>query len=133
MTTPIHTDSGFLTLLSTFNYTGLQVNTVDNKFVSVKPKPNVIVVNLGDMFSRITGYTLKATKHRVLDIGVDRYSSPFFLEPRYAARIPNSLMTTNDTTDGSAPEELVYGDWLIEKIRQFAEYTHFTKTKRAVE
>lgn len=133
LTTPIHTDSGFLTLLSTFNYTGLQVNTVDNKFVSVKPKPNVIVVNLGDMFSRITGYTLKATKHRVLDIGVDRYSSPFFLEPRYAARIPNSLMTTKDAEDGSAPEELVYGDWLIDKIRQFAEYTHFTKTKRAVE
>lgn len=87
-TTPIHTDSGFLTLLSTFNYPGLQVK-IGEEYKSIRPMPNAIVVNLGDMISRITNYKLKATLHRVLDIGVDRYSSPFFFEPHYAASIPS--------------------------------------------
>ena len=90
-TTPIHTDSGFLTLLSTFNFPGLQVNVGYDTYKSVKPRPNSIVVNIGDMLSRITNYTLKATKHRVMDIGKDRYSSPFFFEPHYAAAIPTVL------------------------------------------
>ena len=83
-------------------------------YKSVKPRPNTIVVNLGDMLSRITNYTLKATKHRVLDIGVERFSSPFFLEPRYAAEIPTVLKEGLDDSDA---EKLVYGDWLIERIR----------------
>jgi len=37
------------------------------------------------MLSRITNGKLKATKHRVLDIGVERYSSPYFFEPHYCA------------------------------------------------
>jgi len=52
---------------------------------SVRPVPKTIVVNLGDMLSRITNGTLKATQHRVLDIGVERYSSPYFFEPHYSA------------------------------------------------
>lgn len=91
LTTPIHADSGFLTLLSTFNFPGLQVETSEGVYKSIKPHPNVIVVNLGTMFSRITNYTLKATLHRVLDIGVERFSSPFFFEPKYSAEIPMTI------------------------------------------
>lgn len=83
-TTPIHTDSGFLTFLSTFGYSGLEVE-IDGIYKPIRPIKNSIVVNLGDMLSRITNYKLKATKHRVLDIGIDRYSSPFFFEPHYSA------------------------------------------------
>lgn len=35
---------------------------------------------------------MRATKHRVLDIGKPRYSSPFFAEPRYDAMIPSNLL-----------------------------------------
>jgi isopenicillin N synthase-like dioxygenase len=89
-TTPIHTDSGFLTLLTTFNYPGLQVE-IGDEYRSVRPSKDVLVVNLGDMLSRITNFSLKATKHRVLDIGVERFSSPFFLEPHFSAGIPTLL------------------------------------------
>lgn len=125
-TTPIHTDSGFLTLLSVFNYPGLQVN-VNGEYKTVRPRPEAIVVNLGDMISRITNNTLKATLHRVLDIGVDRYSCPFFFEPHYSARIPNDLM--NEQTDSE--QVFVYGDFLVEKIRQFGEYKHFQAVKKS--
>lgn len=97
-TTPIHTDSGFLTLLSTFNYHGLQVDIGAGNYKSVRPVPNTLVINLGDMLSRITNYQLKATKHRVLDIGVERFSSPFFFEPNYSARIPVSLIGDSATS-----------------------------------
>lgn len=55
-TTPIHTDSGFLTLLSTFNYHGLQVDIGDGVYKSVRPVAKTLVINLGDMLSRITNY-----------------------------------------------------------------------------
>lgn len=86
-----HTDSGFVTLLSTLGYPGLQV-LIGDEFKSVKPVPNAFVINIGDMLSRISNYILKATLHRVIDIGDDRYSSPFFFEPHYAAVIPSSIM-----------------------------------------
>lgn len=55
ITTPEHSDSTILTLLSTFNFYGLQV-FYNNEWVTVKPRKNSLVVNLGDTFSRITGY-----------------------------------------------------------------------------
>ena len=55
-TTPIHTDSGFLTLLSTFSFPGLQVDIGEGEYRSVRPAANTLVVNLGDMLSRITNF-----------------------------------------------------------------------------
>ena len=92
LTTPEHHDSGFLTLLTTFGYPGLQVEMADGEFKSILPVHNQIVVNLGYTISRITNYKLKATKHRVLDIGVERFSSPFFFDPKYPAVIPSNLI-----------------------------------------
>ena len=58
----------------------------------MKPEQGGLVVNLGDTFERVTNFKLKATKHRVLDIGVERYSSPFFFDPKYSAVIPSNLL-----------------------------------------
>lgn len=65
---------------------------MNGEFKSVRPIYNELIVNLGDTFERITNFQLKATKHRVLDINVERYSSPFFLDPRYDACIPSNLL-----------------------------------------
>ena len=55
MTTPEHCDSGFITLLSTLGYPGLQV-LIDGEFKDVKPIYNQMVVNLGNILQRITNY-----------------------------------------------------------------------------
>ena len=104
LTTPEHCDSGFITILSTFGYPGLQVE-IDGEFRSIKPQHNTLVVNLGDIFSRITDFKLKATKHRVLDIGVERFSSPFFLEPKYSALIPRKLIFGQDDVEKSEQDK----------------------------
>ena len=44
-----HSDSGFLTFLTTFGYPGLQVKVGDT-FMNPKIVKNAIVVNLGDLF-----------------------------------------------------------------------------------
>lgn len=95
LTTPEHCDSGFITLLSTLGYPGLQV-MIDGEFKSVKPVYNQMVVNLGNILSRITNYELKATLHRVLDIGVERFSCPFLATPKYLAQIPSNLLKPAD-------------------------------------
>ncbi len=121
LTTPIHTDSGFLTLLSTFGFPGLQVDVGEGVYKSVRPVPNTMAVNLGDMLSRISGGQLKATKHRVLDIGIERFSSPYFLEPRYAASIPSSITHLTSVTENTDEESVYYGHWVIGKQGLYGE------------
>lgn len=77
------------------------------------------------MLSRITNFKLKATRHRVLDIGDERYSSPFFFEPNYNARIPSSIVE-----NGEEKDELIYGDWVIGKmIENFGEFKNMLVKK----
>ena len=71
----------------------------DGKYRSVKPLKNHLVVNLGNVFSQITNYKLKATMHRVVDIGCERWSSPFFMEPRFDAKIPADILKEVDDTE----------------------------------
>ena len=124
VTTPDHTDSNFLTLLCTFNYKGLEVVTGDGNWSQVEPRPNSLVMNIGDVFSRMMGGRFKATRHRVLDIGVDRYSVPFFLEPSYDGDIGENFMSK---ATGKGPEHTVepYGPWMIQQVKYVKKYFEY--------
>lgn len=98
-----------MTLLTTFGYPGLQV-LIDGEYRSIKPEPNCLVINLGETFQRITNFKMKATWHRVLDIGVKRYSSPFFVEPKYDAVIPCNMLVPEEQQSEPA---VVFGPWLV--------------------
>ena len=91
LVTPEHADGGFITLLSTFMYSGLEVE-IDGRYEAIKPEPNAIVVNLGLTLEAISDYRIKATYHRVRDIGKERYSSPFFMFPKFSARVSNDIL-----------------------------------------
>lgn len=108
-----HFDTTFVTLLATFTYTGLEIRLSDGTWVPVPPRPGSLVVNIGELLSKITGGKLKATYHRVCDIGRDRYSVPFFFEPRFDGKfeIPSSGPIT-------------YGPWILQRMRRHHEYTH---------
>jgi isopenicillin N synthase-like dioxygenase len=49
-------------------------------------------VNIGETLQKISGFKIKATKHRVIDIGIERYSAPYFLEPKHSARIGENIL-----------------------------------------
>ena len=124
VTTPDHTDSNFLTLLYTFNFRGLEVMTADGSWAAVDPRPKSLVMNIGDVFSRMMGGRFKATRHRVLDIGVDRFSVPFFLEPSYDGDIGENFMSK---ATGKGPEHKVepYGPWMIQQVKYIKKYFEY--------
>lgn len=91
LTAPEHRDSGFVTLLSTFMYSGLQVE-YKGKYRDIKGVKNAFVVNIGATLQRISNNRIKATMHRVKDIGIERYSCPFFFDPKFSARITTEIL-----------------------------------------
>ena len=84
-----HKDYGFLTLLLQDENGGLQVQAPDGGVIRVDPLRGAFVVNLGELLEIATRGYLVATNHRVVSpaSGVERYSVPFFYNPRLDARI----------------------------------------------
>ncbi|MER5908654.1 2-oxoglutarate and iron-dependent oxygenase domain-containing protein [Streptomyces mirabilis] len=85
--TGIHNDLGLLTLLVQDGNGGLQVAIEDGKFADVPVIPGAFVVNLGELLEVATRGYVRATLHRVVRPapGVNRYSIPFFYNPRLDA------------------------------------------------
>ncbi|KAF2362019.1 Non-hem dioxygenase N-terminal domain [Trinorchestia longiramus] len=67
-----HQDSGFVTMLETFGYPGLQLQNQDGTWQDVEYRRGSFIVNLGLLLSKISGGIIKATRHRVLDCGKER-------------------------------------------------------------
>ena len=53
---------------STFDYAGLQIKDKNDKWVDVPPRPNSLVLNVGDTLVELVGGLLKAMHHRVINI-----------------------------------------------------------------
>ena len=82
-----HGDINLITLLMGASADGLQVLRNDGVWIPITALPDQVVVNVGDMLSRLTNNKLKSTIHRVVNpprelMGTSRYSIPFFMHPR---------------------------------------------------
>ncbi|MFD8593294.1 isopenicillin N synthase family dioxygenase [Streptomyces sp. NPDC059637] len=111
-----HKDYGFLTLLLQDDVGGLQVQTPDGTFVDVPPLPGAFVVNLGELLEVATDGYLRATNHRVVSPpgSRERFSVPFFYNPRLDARIdpvpfPHAHRAPGATRDPANPLFAEYG------------------------
>ncbi|XP_076079052.1 isopenicillin N synthase-like [Mytilus galloprovincialis] len=124
VTTPEHMDSDFLTLLHIFNYDGLEVLDMDGTWIAVPPRPNSLIMNIGVTFSRMMAGRFKATRHRVLDIGKDRFSVPFFLSPSFDSDIGVNFMSKfNSNGPEHVPEK--FGPWLLHRIKHEIKYFEY--------
>ncbi|HMS47107.1 MAG: 2-oxoglutarate and iron-dependent oxygenase domain-containing protein [Candidatus Microthrix subdominans] len=81
-----HHDTGFLTLLATGPVPGLQVQNPSGEWIDVPPRPDGLVVNLGELLQAMTGNYLVATKHRVIT-DRRRRSAAYFHGPSLDARL----------------------------------------------
>ena len=79
---------------------------------------------MGDTLQQISNDRIKATKHRVLDIGIERFSCPFFMDPKFSARVSKSILESDRKLcedfeyDNAHPEEEIinFGKILCRKI-----------------
>jgi isopenicillin N synthase-like dioxygenase len=97
-----HRDISLLTVLAKASLPGLQVQTRDGAWVSVRAPKNGSVVLAGEILSEMTkglrsgaGWSveIRAPLHRVVGsaetMSEDRYTAPFFFNPDLRQRIPN--------------------------------------------
>ncbi|PZG99315.1 oxidoreductase [Streptomyces sp. NTH33] len=111
-----HKDYNFLTLLLQDGIGGLQVQREDGLFHDVPPVPGAFVVNLGELLEVATNGYLVATNHRVVSPpgATERFSVPFFYNPRLDARIaplpfPHASTAPGVTDDPGNPLFAEYG------------------------
>jgi isopenicillin N synthase-like dioxygenase len=81
-----HEDINLITLLCEGTSSGLELLTRDGQWLPVDTLKGQIVVDSGDMLSRITNHVIPATTHRVVNPSrpeedTVRYSMPFFVHP----------------------------------------------------
>lgn len=79
-----HTDAGALTLLLQDDQPGLEVFR-EGRWYLVEPRPDAMVINIGDIVQVWSNDRYAAALHRVLvSSEKDRYSAPYFFNPAYA-------------------------------------------------
>ena len=81
-----HEDINLITLLCEGTASGLELLTRDGEWIPVDTLRGQIVVDSGDMLSRVTNGVIPATTHRVVnpksaEDDTTRYSMPFFVHP----------------------------------------------------
>lgn len=111
-----HADSGFVTLLAQDGIEGLQARNHAGQWIDVPPADGMLAVNFGKLLENWTGGIVQATAHRVVAPGQERFSIPFFYEPRADAEIAPLPIPGGE---GFAP--FLYGDYLWEQATNFVE------------
>ncbi|KHN36725.1 Gibberellin 2-beta-dioxygenase 8 [Glycine soja] len=87
-----HTDSSFLTIVNQDQIGGLQIMK-DGNWVGVKPNPQALVVNIGDLFQALSNDIYISAKHRVVAAEkVERFSVAYFYNPSKDALIESHIM-----------------------------------------
>ncbi|XP_024365685.1 gibberellin 2-beta-dioxygenase 8 [Physcomitrium patens] len=90
-----HTDPNLLTILSQCKVGGLQV-CKNGTWISVKPKPDTLVINIGDTFEAWTNGRFQSVEHRaVVNETEARMSLVYFSSPptKSLIQIPEQLIT----------------------------------------
>ena len=117
-----HTDINLITLLMGASADGLQVLRMDGKWIPITALPNQIVVNVGDMLSRLTNNKLKSTVHRVVNppkekLSQARFSIPFFMHPKSNMAL-NCLKNCIDTKHPKMFSDIIAGKYLDQRLKE---------------
>ena len=114
-----HADVNLLTLLVGATDSGLELLDRDGEWMPVESEPDEIVLDTGDMMSRLTNDVLPATVHRVVnpgDRGGSRYSMPFFLHPHAGASLECLRQCVGD--EGPHYPSTTAGEFLQQRLRE---------------
>lgn len=113
-----HEDINLITMLVGATASGLQLLDRDGTWLDVNSKPGQLVVDSGDMMSRLTNDVLPATTHRVINPdndGTERYSMPFFVHPHSNASL---ACLPSCVGEGKKYEDITAGEFLNQRLRE---------------
>lgn len=119
-----HGDINAITLLMGAEEPGLQLLDRDGSWLPITPPEGCIVINIGDMLSRLTNHVLPSTVHRVINPaearkGFSRYSMPFFLHfesPFLIETLPGCV--SEDRPDQYTGQPITAYDFLQQRLRE---------------
>ena len=114
-----HADINLLTLLVGATDSGLELLDKDGNWLPVVSDEMEIVLDTGDMMSRLTNEVLPSTVHRVVNPerqDISRYSMPFFLHPHENASL-NCLPQCEGETGPLYPP-ITAGEFLDQRLRE---------------
>ncbi len=117
-----HGDINLITLLMGASADGLQVLRRDGEWIPITALPDQIVVNVGDMLSRLTNNNLKSTIHRVVNppkemMKTSRFSIPFFMHPKSSMDLSCLESCISEETPKQY-EDMSAGEFLDERLRE---------------
>lgn len=115
-----HGDINLITLLMGAQGKGLQVQNHQGDWVDAIAQDDELMINVGDMLSRLTNNKLKSTIHRVVNPpkeswGNSRYSIPFFMHPTSDTSL-NALDNCIDDKHPKLYENITAGEFLTERL-----------------
>ncbi len=115
-----HGDINLITLLMGAHGRGLQVQNHKGEWVDAIASPDQLMINVGDMLSRLSNEKLKSTVHRVINPprelwGTSRYSIPFFMHPISGMPL-NCLENCIDKEHPKRFEDITAGEFLNERL-----------------
>lgn len=118
-----HEDISLITILVGATDAGLELKTKTGEWLPIEAPPGSIIVNVGDMFQRLTNHVYPSTTHRVVNpegaaATRARYSMPFFMDPN-----PDYLIQTLDSCISSErpnryPAPILANDYLMERLHE---------------
>jgi len=115
-----HGDINLITLLMGAHGRGLQVKNHKGEWIDAIARPDQLMINVGDMLSRLTNNKLKSTIHQVINPpkelwGTSRYSIPFFMHPISEMSL-NCLDNCINAEHPKGFEDITAGEFLHERL-----------------
>ena len=115
-----HGDINLITLLVGAQGNGLQVLNREKKWIDAAAEPDEVMINIGDMLSRLTNNFLPSTIHRVINPPKEswcnsRYSFPFFMHP--IPEMPLNCLSQNiSSSNPKKYEDITAGEFLNKRL-----------------
>lgn len=113
-----HEDINLITILVSATSSGLQLKDRDGSWLPIESNANDLIVDAGDMLSRITNEVIPSTTHQVVNpanSNSSRYSMPFFMHPN-----PDAVLTCLDSCrgDGAKFADITSQEFLMQRLRE---------------
>ena len=115
-------DINLITLLMDAQGGGLQVLNRKNQWIEAVAEKDELIINIGDMLSRLTNNFFPSTLHRVVNPpkefwGSSRYSVPFFMHP--IPEMPlNCLPQTYNKKNLKKYDDILAGEFLDQRLKE---------------